>query len=108
MSVARTASPRVADVAPTLPLPIFCASLIDEEDNHLGIDDGSVTSDEDKKKYFDLTGELKKLNESGASGRSSFWKTHSARQPIRTSVTTSVVTYKSKFHRCPASLLIYA
>jgi len=72
MSVARTASPRVPDVAPILQLPTFRASLIDEEDNHLDIDDGSVTSDEDTKKSFDFTRELKKLNESGASDRSSF------------------------------------
>ena len=77
MSVARTASPRVPDVAPILQLPTFRALLIDEEDNHLDIDDGSVTSDEDTKKSFDFTisqGELKKLNESGASDRRSFVK----------------------------------
>jgi len=72
MLVARTASPRVPDVAPILQLPTFRASLIDKEDNHLDIDDGSVTSDEDTKKSFDFTGELEKLNESGVSDRRSF------------------------------------
>jgi len=72
MSVARTASPRVPDVAPILQLPTFRASLIDEEDNHPNIDDGGATSDEDTKKSFDFTGGLKKLNESGASDRRSF------------------------------------
>ena len=66
-----------ADELPTLPppalqLPVFRASLIDDEQNHCDIDEGTNTSDEDTKKSFDFTGELKKLNESGASDRRSF------------------------------------
>jgi len=72
ISVARIASARVADAAPILQLPTFRASLIDEDNSHLDFDDGSVTSDEDTKKFFDFTGELKKLNESGASDCRSF------------------------------------
>ena len=56
---------------PALPLPVFHASLIDEEQNQYDID-GMNTSDEDTKNTFDFTGELKKLNESGASDRRSF------------------------------------
>jgi len=59
MAVARTASPRVTDVAPILQLPPFRALLTDEEDKHLDIDNGSATSDEHTKKSFDFTGEIK-------------------------------------------------
>ncbi|KAF8867965.1 hypothetical protein CPB84DRAFT_1810241 [Gymnopilus junonius] len=53
--------------------PVFRASLVDEQDNHLGLDlDDLLTSEEDTKKSFDFTGELKKLNESGGSDRRSF------------------------------------
>ncbi|KDR69956.1 hypothetical protein GALMADRAFT_898782 [Galerina marginata CBS 339.88] len=58
-----------------LSLPVFRAALIDEQDNHLEIDDitNSPMSEEgDTKKSFDFTGELKKLNESGGSDRRSF------------------------------------
>ena len=51
---------------PALPLPVFHASLIDDEQNQYDID-GMHTSDEDTKNIFDFTGELQKLNESGAS-----------------------------------------
>ena len=56
---------------PALQLPVFHASLIDDEQNQFDID-GMNTSDEDTKNTFDFTGELKKLNESGASDRRSF------------------------------------
>jgi len=59
MAVARTASPRVTDVAPILQLPPFRALLTDEEDKHLDIDNGSPTSDEHTKKSFDFTGKSK-------------------------------------------------
>ena len=72
MAVARTASLRVTDVTPILQLPPFRALLTDEEDKHLDIDNGSPTSDEHTKKYFDFTGEIKKLSESGGSERRSF------------------------------------
>lgn len=53
--------------------PIFRAQLIDEEANQADLDDsGNVSSDDDTNKSFDFTGELKKLNESGASDRRSF------------------------------------
>ena len=51
---------------PALPLPVFHASLINDEQNQYYID-GMHTSDEDTKNIFDFTGELQKLNESGAS-----------------------------------------
>ena len=50
---------------PTLPLPVFHASLVDDKQNHYNID-RIHTSDEDTKNTFDFTGELQKLNESGA------------------------------------------
>ena len=54
---------------PVLPLPVLHVSLIDDEQNGYDIDE---VTDEDTKKSFDFTGELKKLNESGASDRRSF------------------------------------
>lgn len=51
----------------SIPLqPSFRANLIDEEGDHVDIEDG-FTSSEDDTKSFDFTGELNKLNESGAS-----------------------------------------
>ncbi|KAF8878425.1 hypothetical protein BD779DRAFT_1663807 [Infundibulicybe gibba] len=64
--------PAVVSGPPVLDLPIFHAQLIDEDQNHADIDEGENTSEEDTKKSFDFTGELKKLNESGASDRRSF------------------------------------
>ena len=52
---ARTASPRVTDVAPILQLPPFRPLLTDKEDNCLDIYNGSATSDEHTKKSFDFT-----------------------------------------------------
>lgn len=57
---------------PVLQLPVFHASLVDDEQNQCYIDEGTITSDEDTKKSFDFTGELQKLNESGGSDRRSF------------------------------------
>ncbi|KAF8959872.1 hypothetical protein BDZ97DRAFT_1666634 [Flammula alnicola] len=57
---------------PTIALPVFRASLVDDEDNRCEVDEGANTSDEDTKKSFDFTGELQKLNESGGSDRRSF------------------------------------
>ena len=52
---------------------MFCAALIDDDQNRFEIDGECVqTSGEDTKKSFDLTGELKKLNKSVASDRASF------------------------------------
>ena len=58
---------------PHLDRPVFRAALIDGDQNRFEIDGECVqTSGEDTKKSFDLTGELKKLNESVASDRASF------------------------------------
>ncbi|KAF9527941.1 hypothetical protein CPB83DRAFT_855475 [Crepidotus variabilis] len=58
---------------PFIDLPIFRASLLDDDQNQLEIDCGfSNASDEDTKKSFDFTGEIRMLNESGASDRASF------------------------------------
>ncbi|KAF8964978.1 hypothetical protein BDZ97DRAFT_2075008 [Flammula alnicola] len=57
---------------PTIKLPVFCALLVDDEDNRCEIDEGANTSDEDTKKLFDFMGKLQKLNESGGSDRRSF------------------------------------
>ena len=65
-------SAHISSSPPSLPLPVFHISLIDNEQNQYDIDEGTNTSDEDTKKSFDFTGELKKLNESGASDRRSF------------------------------------
>jgi serine/arginine repetitive matrix protein 2 len=53
---------------PSLQLPVFHASLIDDEQNRYDIE-GMNTLDEDT---FDFTGELKNLNDSGGSDRRSF------------------------------------
>ena len=67
LPVARSAA------SPFLDLPVFRASLIDEDENQADLDEGGNTSEEDNtKKSFDFTGELKKLNESGGSDRRSF------------------------------------
>nr|GAT51801.1 predicted protein [Mycena chlorophos] len=59
---------------PKLELPVFTVQLADDDvGHHADIDDNDgVLSEEDTKKSFDFTGELKKLNESGASDRRSF------------------------------------
>ncbi|KAG6865214.1 hypothetical protein C0991_004415 [Blastosporella zonata] len=60
---------------PVLELPTFRAQLIDEEENEaiLDADVDAMSSDEDNtKKSFDFTGEIKKLNESVGSDRQSF------------------------------------
>ena len=62
-----------ADCAP-LPntdQPVFRALVIDDEDNHADID-GGLSSEDDTKRSFDFTGELKRLNESGGSDCRSF------------------------------------
>ncbi|RDB16264.1 hypothetical protein Hypma_003001 [Hypsizygus marmoreus] len=57
---------------PMLELPSFHAQLIDDENNHADIDTGGNSEEEDTKESFDFTGEIQKLNESGASDRRSF------------------------------------
>jgi len=53
---------------PILELPSFHAQLIDEDENQTEL----VEEEEDTKRSFDFTGEIQKLNESGASDRASF------------------------------------
>ncbi|CCM05311.1 uncharacterized protein FIBRA_07525 [Fibroporia radiculosa] len=62
--------PEVMDSVPSIP----ALQLYDEEANHADIDEGAngSSSEDDTKKSFDFTGELQKLNESGASDRRSF------------------------------------
>ncbi|KAK7014020.1 hypothetical protein R3P38DRAFT_2720656 [Favolaschia claudopus] len=57
---------------PPMQLPVLNFELIDS-DHHGYMDEGALSgSEEDTKKSFDFTGELKKLNESGVSDRRSF------------------------------------
>lgn len=55
-------------------VPVFRARVIDEDDNQADIEEAGISSssEDDTKKSFDFTGEIKKLNESGASHRRSF------------------------------------
>jgi hypothetical protein len=77
--------------SPMVEPPIFRAQLIDEEDNRMDVDEGDGMSEEeaevdtDTKKSFDFTGEIKKLNESGASDRRSFVEQleHAFRTPAK-------------------------
>jgi serine/arginine repetitive matrix protein 2 len=47
-------------------VPVFCISIVDEDDHHADIEEAQeMSSEDDTKKSFDFTGELKKLNESG-------------------------------------------
>jgi serine/arginine repetitive matrix protein 2 len=55
-------------------VPVFCISVVDEDDHHVDIEEAEMSSEDDTKKSFDFTGELKKLNESGGSDRLSFVK----------------------------------
>lgn len=50
--------------------PVFRAHVLDEDVNNVELENSM--SDDDTKKSFDFTGELRKLNESGASDRMSF------------------------------------
>ncbi|KAH9923820.1 uncharacterized protein B0H18DRAFT_1105173 [Fomitopsis serialis] len=61
-----------ADSPPSLPpVPVF--QLFDEEANHADIESSPTSpAEDDTKKSFDFTGELRKLNESGGSDRRSF------------------------------------
>ena len=56
-------------IPPAEPIPVFRARVF-HADPASG--DSDVTSDEDTKKSFDFTGEIRMLNESGASDRRSF------------------------------------
>ncbi|KAF9488564.1 hypothetical protein BDN71DRAFT_1535032 [Pleurotus eryngii] len=76
-SAITTASPPslrgVLNVSAASDYPPFHAHLVDKEDNHADIDTGQSSSDDDDtKKSFNFTGELKVLNESSASDCRSF------------------------------------
>lgn len=45
------------------------AKVIDEDDHHADIEEAGLSSEDDTKKFFDFTGELQKLHESGGSDR---------------------------------------
>ncbi|KAI6017029.1 hypothetical protein EDC04DRAFT_2944706 [Pisolithus marmoratus] len=57
-----------------LEVPIFHATLIDEDNHQVDIEEAGAmsSSEEDMKKSFDFTGEINKLNESGTSHWHSF------------------------------------
>jgi len=63
--------PALTDTAilPVEPIPVFCAQVFHADSTS---SDSDLTSDEDTKKSFDFTGEIRILNESGASDRRSF------------------------------------
>ncbi|KAF7982388.1 hypothetical protein HWV62_28475 [Athelia sp. TMB] len=69
--------PYQTNLRPTAPLSIggktspLRGAVIDEDKNQMDLDD-AISLEEDTKKSFDFTGELKKLNQSGASERRSF------------------------------------
>ena len=62
-------SPTDTAILPAEPIPIFRAQVFHVDS---GSGDSDATSDEDTKKSFDFTGEIRMLNESGASDRQSF------------------------------------
>ncbi|KIJ60131.1 hypothetical protein HYDPIDRAFT_32553 [Hydnomerulius pinastri MD-312] len=53
-------------------VPVFRATIIDEDDHHADVEEAGMSSEDDTKKSFDFTGELQKLNQSGGSDRRSF------------------------------------
>ena len=53
-------------------IPIFQATVIDEDEHHADLEEVGTLSEDDTKRSFDFTGELQKLNESGAYDRRSF------------------------------------
>ncbi|KAF8438822.1 hypothetical protein L210DRAFT_1005447, partial [Boletus edulis BED1] len=53
-------------------LPVFHATVIDEDEHHADVEEAGTLSEDDTKRLFNFTGELQKLNESGASNRRSF------------------------------------
>ncbi|KAL4064764.1 hypothetical protein V8B97DRAFT_2010772 [Scleroderma yunnanense] len=70
---------------PVPEMPVFRANVIDEDDRHADIEEAAISSEDDTKKSFDFTGEIKKLNESGASHRRSFVEQleHAFRTPAK-------------------------
>lgn len=52
--------------------PVFRATVVDEDEHHADVEETGTLSEDDTKRSFDFTGELQRLNESGASDRRSF------------------------------------
>ncbi|KZV76755.1 hypothetical protein PENSPDRAFT_342582 [Peniophora sp. CONT] len=59
------------DVEMTVETPMFRTAPLNDHD-HLAVLDGAESGDDDTKRSFDFTGELRALNESGGSDRLSF------------------------------------
>ncbi|KAG6330873.1 hypothetical protein ID866_8216 [Astraeus odoratus] len=70
---------------PVPEIPVFRANVIDEDDRQADIEEAGISSEDDTKKSFDFTGEIKKLNESGVSHRRSFVEQleHAFRTPAK-------------------------
>ena len=77
--------PEVPLPIPVPEVPVFRARVIDEDDHQADIEEAAISSEDDTKKSFDFTGEIKKLNESGASHRRSFVEQleHAFRTPAK-------------------------
>ncbi|KAI0696589.1 hypothetical protein BC835DRAFT_853465 [Cytidiella melzeri] len=66
-------SPQMAPAAEERCAPVFRATLIDDHDHEADVDESmDMHNEDDTSKSFDFTGELQKLNDSGASDRRSF------------------------------------
>jgi serine/arginine repetitive matrix protein 2 len=68
LPVLDTPSPKIS----LAEIPVFRATVIDEDEHHADVEEAETLSEDDTKRSFDFTGELEKLNESGASDRRSF------------------------------------
>ncbi|KAF8429851.1 hypothetical protein L210DRAFT_3652038 [Boletus edulis BED1] len=53
-------------------LPVFRATVINEDEHHVDVEEAGTLLEDDTKRSFNFTGKLQKLNESGASDRCSF------------------------------------
>lgn len=74
------------DGPPRIPLPVFRAALItDDDEPHRAISESPMSDDNNTKASFDWTGELHSLNASGASDRRSFVEQleHAFRTPAK-------------------------
>ena len=77
--------PEIPLPIPVPEVPVFRARVIDDDDHQADIEEAAILSEDDTKKSFDFTGEIKKLNESGASHRRSFVEQleHAFRTPAK-------------------------
>lgn len=81
------APPASPGLPPEMPLPVldspspknslaeisvFREAVVNRNDHHTDVEEAGTISEDDTKRSFDFTGELQKLNESGASDRHSF------------------------------------